>query len=770
MPGPKNSPEPFLIGLTMAGAVSAGAYTAGVLDFLLRALDAHNARCNPKAPDADLDTPRHKVVLKAVSGASAGGVCTGLSIVGLVGNQKEGQKDGEARLEEPKRKTHDPGAAYEFSYDYTFDALHDVWVENLDLWMPERQQGFLALDDLEDKSEQLQSVLNGKHIDDAANKALDETRWGREGKPGAKYSFLATEVDMFLTTTNLMGAPYNVQFTGGEDTDGGGTAKKASAHKMAQHSAVRHFRISGLGTHEFDSVWLKRWQDSGIPLTLPATPGDILPFEEEGSTWRDFKISAVATGAFPAGLSPRLIAAEAHDFGVIADGASARGGALPIEADPKDGDDDDTHQEKWRHPRPVFGEDVDPVAKVHFVAVDGGVANNEPFEYARFSLRGPRKAGAEEEIGGDGYLAHNPRGAREADRAVIMIDPFPEGPEHTPLTLAEADAVRGMLPSLKRLFPTLMNQARFKPAELMHAADRDIHSRFLIAPSRRSDKDRGVAGAEDVPDEHTPQSGAKAIASGAFGGFSGFFDHSFRVHDFVLGQRNCQSFLKNYFMLNADNRILHLSPEATKKLKDKGVTRRRIIDPGDEMLTNTIALPNWPRIDNNRLDPMLKQADRRLGRVGVRLVEAFPISKIAAFFIYRAWEPMVMFGGMKNTLNAFLTMIVLSELIRRDQHSDYRDLADPGRDAFMREVVVALLNRGDASVTAAELFAQVREEHRHEGPEILARDVADFLEELRGKGLVRRELSLRGPRRYTHHLFQPGWLGKAKMLAGRAPG
>ena len=52
----------------------------------------------------------------------------------------------------------------------------------------------------------------------------------------------------------------------------------------------------------------------------------------------------------------------------------------------------------------------------------------------------------------------------------------------------------------------------------------------------------------------------------------------------------------------------------------------------------------------------------------------------------------------------------------------------------------------------------------------VARDVADFLDELRGKGLVRRELSLTGPRRYTHHLFQPGWLGKAKLLAGRAPG
>ena len=31
--------EPFKIGLCMAGAVSAGAYTAGVMDYLIEALD-----------------------------------------------------------------------------------------------------------------------------------------------------------------------------------------------------------------------------------------------------------------------------------------------------------------------------------------------------------------------------------------------------------------------------------------------------------------------------------------------------------------------------------------------------------------------------------------------------------------------------------------------------------------------------------------------------------------------------------------------------------
>ncbi len=64
MPGQGDSKGPFLLGVTMAGAVSAGAYTAGVLDFLLRALDAHNDRCDPNASLDDMDVPRHRVVLK----------------------------------------------------------------------------------------------------------------------------------------------------------------------------------------------------------------------------------------------------------------------------------------------------------------------------------------------------------------------------------------------------------------------------------------------------------------------------------------------------------------------------------------------------------------------------------------------------------------------------------------------------------------------------------------------------------------------------------
>ncbi len=74
---------PFELGLVMAGAISAGAYTAGVVDFLIEALDAWeaakaHARAHPEDP-ASREVPNHEVRLKVLSGASAGGITAALT-------------------------------------------------------------------------------------------------------------------------------------------------------------------------------------------------------------------------------------------------------------------------------------------------------------------------------------------------------------------------------------------------------------------------------------------------------------------------------------------------------------------------------------------------------------------------------------------------------------------------------------------------------------------------------------------------------------------
>src|SRR5271165_808067 len=69
---------PFRLGINMAGAVSAGAYTAGVLDFLTEALDEwYAAKARGEA------VPAHDVSIEVISGASAGGMCAAISAVML---------------------------------------------------------------------------------------------------------------------------------------------------------------------------------------------------------------------------------------------------------------------------------------------------------------------------------------------------------------------------------------------------------------------------------------------------------------------------------------------------------------------------------------------------------------------------------------------------------------------------------------------------------------------------------------------------------------
>ena len=69
------SDRTFELGLVMAGAISAGAYTAGVIDFFFEALDAYEAA--KSAPG--WKGPTHDVRVPIMSGASAGGMTSAIS-------------------------------------------------------------------------------------------------------------------------------------------------------------------------------------------------------------------------------------------------------------------------------------------------------------------------------------------------------------------------------------------------------------------------------------------------------------------------------------------------------------------------------------------------------------------------------------------------------------------------------------------------------------------------------------------------------------------
>ena len=66
----------FHLGITMAGAVSAGCYTAGVMDYLFEILELWSQAKEGKIPEGwneEILTiiPKHNVVIDAIGGVSA---------------------------------------------------------------------------------------------------------------------------------------------------------------------------------------------------------------------------------------------------------------------------------------------------------------------------------------------------------------------------------------------------------------------------------------------------------------------------------------------------------------------------------------------------------------------------------------------------------------------------------------------------------------------------------------------------------------------------
>src|SRR6478735_626234 len=146
-----NTNPPFYVGLCMAGAVSAGAYTAGVMDYLIEALDEwEKRRGQPGVPD-------HRVVIPVMGGASAGGM-TSIIAANAINNQITPVKrmDGNLFQQQPQNK------------------FYHSWVDLVaDDMLP------LMLDTKDIQKGKILSLLNSSFINSIAEKAIqcDPKQW-----------------------------------------------------------------------------------------------------------------------------------------------------------------------------------------------------------------------------------------------------------------------------------------------------------------------------------------------------------------------------------------------------------------------------------------------------------------------------------------------------------------------------------------------------------------------------------------------------------------
>jgi hypothetical protein len=430
----------YQLGLSLSGAISAGAYSAGVLDFLLQALDCWEAAAG------DPNVPQPAVGLKVFSGASAGAITAAVGAIALAGDPDSAQFPAGSVIANTQPTK------------YRFRRLYETWVVKPALVAEDAGTDLLSLSDLD--GDDVLSVLNSRLLDEIAAGALDFTT--AQAVPARSY--VSGSLHIYLTLANLRGTPYYVKFTGGD-------------YGMMQHGDRSHFILNGLGTWTTTSDFA----DSDAPY-YPLQAATL--FTPNHAGWQAYGNSALASAAFPVGLAPRTITTNVAEYD---------GRGWPVD--------------DWQMLQTVKPRFADAWVKNHhkgaftFTAVDGGVINNDPFEYAFYSLPDQQPPGATKPTQEVTTLDH-------VDRGVIMIAPFPEQPTLPP----DGVPAPGLISAYMALMPALKQQVRFKPTAFALAGDDKVGSRFMISPSRQ------LAGGADA---------RFPIASGLLNGFGGFVARSF---------------------------------------------------------------------------------------------------------------------------------------------------------------------------------------------------------------------------------------------------
>ncbi|MBC8756534.1 hypothetical protein H2O64_17815 [Kordia sp. YSTF-M3] len=456
------SSKKFKICITMAGAVSAGAYTAGVIDYLLESLDLwekaklRNTTLGKEHPEYDDSIPMHDVELEVLSGASAGGITGTLTVLSLLNK--------EHRFVNKDNPTGEDNVFYQ------------SWVKMADTDTEKSLMKLLNVDDLKD-GEYPESLLNVAPIEIIADNAL------KTNDHVAFPKYVSKSLDLVLTTTNLRGLNFNIDF-------------KDSDSVITNHGGFFRYKIEN---EDFEA---------GIPKDK-----DSLYFvlDLKDSTHVNYlKDATLSTSAFPIGLKSRKI--------TIAQEYVAR------------------------YPKYLFDRsegikvDLKKDDVYTFNSVDGGLINNEPFGICMKVL-----------------LEKNPEIKEKDNYAIIMVDPFPNQDHDADVYDAKSDIIS----IAKGMFKALRNQVMFNQDGIFEALSLSNRTKFLVEPKRKQHSAKGIIRSQ------------KDLASSPLSGFGGFLDESFREHDFHLGRKNCQSFLRYYFAVENENIAKRFGAEVTETTKNR---------------------------------------------------------------------------------------------------------------------------------------------------------------------------------------------------------
>jgi len=615
----------FKIGLAMSGAISAGAYSAGVYDFLIEALEEWEAEKKIAKNESRNDVPQHQVILAVMAGASAGSItCSVGALAACCGLNT-------TRI--PGVKITDQSPA-----DHVLPDLYSAWVEGPDFLdtftTPQNENvgSLLTTEDLQ-AGKPVASILNSHLLRHVGVTALSKIG---AGKPSAR-PYFPQNLHLYLTLSNLRGVPYKIDFSAA----GGGTE-----YKMMCHRDWAHYRLDNIGQANYSSDWA---DGVPIPRATPPIPPDpaVIPLDVrslpstprgfKAMDWNAFLENTLASGAFPVGLSARQLENILTFY-------DSRHWPLPV---PLSG----MANLKPSWPAGSWSSTPTPHINYGFAAADGGAIDNDPFQFARYALMKWSDT--------TGMFQPLERNPKLADRAVIMITPFPEPPEFQ--TNYDAIKACSLLAVIKRIIPMFVQQNRFKPEEVFSALDPDWASRWMIAPQRY-----------DLAHKPEPY----GIACGLLGGFGGFLDRQFREHDYELGRKNCQDFLAGWFgvdntddtkkpKVDTTNPVqLPQQPPSLSPAAGSGQARIAII-PLYGTAKTAVEVRDWPRIPKQKLDRFMNKAMDRLDKIKDILEADLGI-------MGKAWIGIAWSLEVKDKLRDWILFTVLADLVKRDQFDDNR--------------------------------------------------------------------------------------------------
>lgn len=260
----------FHLGITMAGAVSAGAYTAGFMDYLIEVLELweekkeKNRELGEDNPLYDREIPMHDVCIDVFGGASAGGM------VGMITALSTFSKM------EPVRKP---------SNVKTGNILYDSWVLLDDDVDPDIQnkvatfQKMLTTQDIQDSKHGIPSLLNSRPIDAIADRVFNQVPPKDQKRKKPKY--ISDDLRVLVTLCSIRGIPFEIKFQNFTSE----SFPFLPGHRMHEHMIIAHFKM------KFDETL-----DKDIYLKFD-------PYDKEANEL--MMLCTKGTGAFPIGLEMR---------------------------------------------------------------------------------------------------------------------------------------------------------------------------------------------------------------------------------------------------------------------------------------------------------------------------------------------------------------------------------------------------------------------------------------------------------------------------------